>query len=148
MRAGLMTTAGEQLTLRRLLFLVAVVLALLAGVGCRKPGADGVRLKQVNDALLSAGFKLDSFHPVDATRFAAQKCATGTLNGVETLVCEYATLEAEALGRRAGEDWIAQAVTGTVLVNGYTLLALADRAKADPNGRTIHKIAQTYQNTR
>jgi len=127
----------------------ATVMALVACVGCsKKPTAGGVRLKQVNDALVGAGFKLDSFHPVDPTRLSAQSCVAGLLDGVDAMVCEYGSPQAEALGKKAGEDWIAQATTGTVLINGNTLLALADRSHADPNGKTIHKITRAYRATK
>jgi hypothetical protein len=126
---------------------LVAALALLACAGCKK-SSDGVHLKQVNDALIGAGFKLDNFRPADPGRFSAQSCAAGTIDGVDALVCEYGSPQAQALGYKAGEDWIAQATTGTVLKNGMTTIALADRGRADPNGKTIHKITQTYRSTK
>lgn len=127
----------------------ALLIAMVFGAfACHKKTDGGVRMKQVNDALIGAGFKLDSFQPADPNKFAAQSCAAGLLDGVETVVCEYASPQAEAAGQKAGEDWIAQAPTGTVLANGNTLIALADRGHADPNGKTIHKIATAYRATR
>ena len=135
--------------MRRHVTLLALAAIVWVPMGCKKqPTPGGVRLKQVNDSFLSAGFKLDSFRPADAGRFSAQTCAAGLLDGVETIVCEYPSPTAEALGKRAGEDWIAQATTGAVLTNGNTLLAVADRAHADPHGKTIHKITQAYRNTK
>jgi hypothetical protein len=123
-----------------------LVVALLA-TGCSK-SSQGVHLKQVNDSFASAGFKLDSFQPADPGRFSAQKCVQGLLDGVDSVVCEYGSAEAVTRGRKAGEDWIGQATTGAVLINGYTLLAVADRGRADPNGKLIHKITQAYNKTR
>jgi hypothetical protein len=120
-----------------------IFLALLAGCG-KKPTDGGVRLKQVNDALTSAGFKLDAFQTADPGKFSAQKCAQGQLDGVDAMTCEYGSAEAVALGKKAGEEWIGSAPTGAALANGNTVLALADRAHADPNGKTIHKITQAY----
>src|SRR6476659_4967995 len=118
-----------------------IALACLLAMACsKKPGE--VRLKQVNDSLVSAGFKLDSFQPADPGKFSAQKCVQGTLDGVDSVVCEYGSNEAVTMGKKAGEDWIGQATTGAVLTNGNTLLAVADRARADPNGKLIHKITQ------
>jgi hypothetical protein len=125
------------------------VCAIVAAVGCsKKPTEGGVRLKQVNDAFVSAGFKLDSFQPTDPGRFAAQKCVHGMLDGVDSMVCEYGSADAVTIGKKAGEDWVAQATTGAVLANGNTLLAVADRSRTDPNGKTIHKITQAYTKTR
>ena len=125
-----------------------LVLLLLAG-GCGKQATEGgVRLKQVNDALVGAGFKLDSFHAVDPGRFSAQQCTNGNLDGVDAVVCEFGSAEAVTLGKKAGEDWVAQAATGAVLTNGRTLLAVADRARTDPNGKTIHRITQAYSKTK
>ncbi|HZS42293.1 MAG TPA: hypothetical protein VFF06_35930 [Polyangia bacterium] len=129
---------------------LALLLALLTAAGCGKtpqPEAAGVRLPQVNDAFLAAGFKLDAFKPIDARRFQAQTCAEGPLDGVDTLVCEYASPDAAALAKKSSEGWIAESVTGAVLANGRTLLAVADRARVDPNGKVIHRITQAYQRT-
>jgi hypothetical protein len=125
----------------------ALLFALLA-LGCNKPTEGGVKLKQVNDSLQSAGFKLDSFQPADPGRFSAQKCVQGLLDGVDSVVCEYGSAEAVALGKKAGEDWVGQAATGAVLTNGNTLLAVADRGRTDPNGKLIHKITQAYSKTK
>ena len=128
--------------------LLAVALLMLAAFGCSKKSSDGgVRLKQVNDAFVAAGFKLDSFHPADPDKLSAQKCVQGLLDGVDTLVCEYGSAEAVALGKKAGEEWVAQATTGAVLTNGNSLLAVADRTRTDPNGKTIHKITQAFTKT-
>ena len=121
---------------------------LLLATACSKPTQGGVRLKQVNDGFASAGFKLDSFQPTDPGRFSATKCVQGLLEGVDAVVCEYGSAEAVTLAKKAGEDWIAQATTGAVLVNGNTMLLVADRGRVDPNGKMIHKITQTYTKIR
>jgi hypothetical protein len=131
--------------MRTTTFLLALALAT-AGCG-KKPAPEGVRLPQVNDALLAAGFKLDAFKPIDPGRFAAQTCAAGPLDGIDALVCEYASPDAAALAKKDTEGWVGEAVTGAVLANGRTLLAVADRGRADPNGKTIHRITQAYQRT-
>jgi hypothetical protein len=132
-----------------LMLALALRLALLTAAGCGKtPQPDSsVRLPQVNDAFLAAGFKLDNFKPIDARRFQAQTCAQGPLDGVDTLVCEYPSPDAAALAKKASEAWVADSVTGAVLANGRTLLAVADRAHLDPNGKVIHRITQAYQRT-
>ncbi len=121
----------------------------LAAVGCGKKATEGgVRLEQVSDAFTSAGLKPDQFKPTDPSRFNAQKCVAGSVDGVDTIVCEYGSPDALALGKKAGEQWAASATTAAVLGNGRTLLAVADRAHVDPNGKTIHKITQAFRKTR
>jgi hypothetical protein len=125
------------------------IVLVCALTGChKKPTAGGVRLKQVNDALTSAGYKVDAFQPSDPSRFSAQTCAAGTLGGVDAVVCEFGNAEAVALGKKAAEGWVAHAVTGVVLANGNTLLALADRNRTDPSGKEMHKVAQAYTGTK
>jgi hypothetical protein len=130
---------------RRLAVTTACAL-VLAAAACSKnpPAASGIRLEQVNEALKGAGFQLDNFQRVDGARYAAATCATGPVGGVDTLVCEYASPDAAGSGLRAAEQWVGESVTGSVLTNGLTLLAVADRGHADPNGKTIHKITSTY----
>ncbi len=144
---ALMRRSSFELTLG---LAVALLLALLAISGCSKSKASsesGVRLAQVNDALAAAGFKLDNFKPIDAARYSAQTCASGPIDGVDTLVCEYPSADAAALAKKATEAWVGEAVTGAVLSNGRTLLAVADRMHGDHNGKTIHRITQAYQST-
>jgi len=133
------------------LFIAAALLgiAALLAAGCsKKPTECGVRLAQVSDAFAAAGLKTDTFQPTDPARFNAQKCVGGTVEGIETIVCEYGSPDALALGKKAGEQWAASATTAAVLGNGRTLLAVADRAHTDPQGKTIHKITQAFTKTR
>ena len=128
---------------------LTILVAALALGGCsKKPTEGGVRLEQVSDAFGAAGLKPQRFQPTDAARFSAQKCVGGQVDGVDTILCEYGSPEALALGKKAGEQWVGSAVTAAVLGNGRTLLAVADRAHADPNGKTIHKITHAFTKTR
>ena len=136
--------------IRRILALILsalIIPALILLDGCKKQPSS-VGMQQVSDSLKSAGFALDNFRPIDASAYGAQTCAAGPIGGVDTLVCEYPSPNGPAAGHAAAERWIGEAVTGAVLVNGLTLLAVADRGHADPNGKTIHKITQAYQKTR
>ncbi|HEX6836476.1 MAG TPA: hypothetical protein VF334_07870 [Polyangia bacterium] len=127
----------------------ATALALAATVGCsKKPTEGGVRLAQISDAFNAAGLKTDNFQPTDPSRFNATKCVAGRVEEVDTIVCEYGSPDALALGKKAGEQWVGNATTAAVLGNGRTLLAVADRAHTDPNGKTIHKITQAFTKTR
>lgn len=118
--------------------------SLLLLVACSKATEGGVRLKQATAALQSAGWKTDGLQTVDPGKLAAQKCVQGPLDGVDVMLCEYGSADAVALGKKAGEEWLGQATTGAVLQNGNAILAVADRNRADPNGKTIHKLTQAF----
>jgi hypothetical protein len=129
--------------------LAGLGLALALAAGCsKKPTEGGVRLEQVSDAFASAGLKVADFKPADPARFNAQKCVAGVVEKLETVVCEYGSPDAVALGKKAGEQWASGATTAAVLGNGRTILVVADRERADPNGKTIHKITQAFTRVR
>jgi hypothetical protein len=130
-----------------MLVVVAGTVALAAGCH-KKPTEGGVRLEQVSDAFSSAGLKVADFKPADAAPFNAQKCLAGQVERLDTVVCEYGSPDAVALGKKAGEQWAAGATTAAVLGNGRTVLAVADRQRADPNGKMIHKITQAFTHVR
>lgn len=66
-------------------------------------------------------------------------CASGTVNKIDVLVCEYSS-EQEA---KAAEDpalaWVGDH-TGAAKAQGEMLIVVADRRKADPSGRTINQL--------
>jgi hypothetical protein len=127
---------------------IFLTLALVAGACSKKATEGGVRLEQVSDAFTAAGLKPESFQPSDPSRWNAQKCVAGSVEGIETVVCEYASPEAVASAKKAGEQWVGGATTASVLSNGRTLLVVADRSHVDPNGKTINKITQAFRKTR
>jgi hypothetical protein len=101
-------------------------------------------MEQVIAAFNKAGWKASELRSTDPGRMSAQKCVEGTLAGVEALICEYGGAEAVLRGKKAVEGWVASAVTGVALGNGRTVLGLADRARTDPVGKSIHEISQVY----
>jgi hypothetical protein len=126
----------------------AGLLAIATTGGCaKKPTPGGVRLEQISDAFSAAGLRVTQFAPTDPTQFSATRCLAGRVEDVDTLVCEYGSSDALALGKKAGEQWAGSATTAAVLGNGRTLLAVADRAHSDPNGKSIHRITQAFTKT-
>lgn len=123
---------------------LACTLASMLG-GCSRREQGG--LAAAEQALGSAGLKVQ-LTATSPGNFAAQRCWAGSVERVDTVVCEYGSAEAVALGKKAGESWIGQAVTGAVLERERRLLLLADRAHADPSGKTIHKLTRAFQHAR
>ncbi len=73
------------------------------------------------------------------------KCQAGKISGVDTTVCEYETADAAKQAEAAGLAQVGD-TTGASLAQGKYLLVLADRGRADPNGKKIHDIAAAFRN--
>jgi hypothetical protein len=69
-------------------------------------------------------------------------CKSGTVSGVDVLVCVYPSPDQAKAAQEAGYGWVGQA-TGISQARGAVLIAAADRRKADPSGRTINQLAKT-----
>lgn len=125
------------------MILRASVLALLLA-GCHHSD-ETVRLKTVLSAFDAQGWKAtEQLRPVDPGRFSAQTCVGGPLDNLDAVVCELGSAEAAQRAKKGGEAWVANAVTGVALLNGSTMLALADRSRTDPLGKAIHAVTKTY----
>jgi hypothetical protein len=113
-----------------------VAVALL--VGCSKEGADRPSSR---DALIAAwkkaGLEPSAFTP--ATTPVGKDCASGTVNGLDVLICAFATEPEAKAAEPDGLTWVGDA-TGASRAAGAVLVAVADRRKADPSGRTINKL--------
>lgn len=129
--------------MKRVLALVLVL--FVAGCDEAKPGEGGAGGKSpgtggraaVIDAWKKGGLEVSALTP--ATVAFGKDCQSGTLSGVDIIVCEFASpAEAEA-AREAALGWVGD-TTGMSQVSGKVLIAAADRRKADPSGRTINKM--------
>ena len=127
---------SQRLEMSRLLC-VALLLA-----GCSKPTPGGVRLKQVDDALGAAGFKIDAFKPTDPGKLSAQKCTEGALDGVETLLCEYGSAEAVALGRARSPI----ATVPTPTARPSTRSRRPTRKPGSPEAKSVHALLHRGSN--
>jgi hypothetical protein len=93
------------------------------------------------DAVLAA-WKAEKLVPsglAAATVAFAKDCQAGAIEGLDLLLCNFATPSEAVAAEPQGEAWIGQA-TGSSQARGAGLIVLADRKKADPNGRLINKL--------
>lgn len=74
-----------------------------------------------------------------ATTPVGKDCQSGTVNGVDVLVCQFATAAEAKAAEAAGLEWVGEA-TGMAQATGKVLVAASDRRKADPSGRTINAL--------
>ena len=138
---------SPRMSLRKMVMVGLIGVSAITG-GCKKAAPGGVHLDEVRAAFADSGWKTDSFQPIDPQQFSAQKCVTGKIEQIDAVLCEYGSTEAVRQGKRGAEAWVATAVTGAALDNGRTVLALADRARTDPNGKTIHRITKAYRDAK
>jgi hypothetical protein len=119
--------------------------ALLAGVGAcgdENPGA-ATDPKEVVARWQKAGLEVGAHAVIDKHNLGEASCARGKVGGVETTLCLYASDEAAKAAQPAGLKAVGK-TTGAALPRGPMLLVVADRAKADPDGKTINKITKTF----
>jgi hypothetical protein len=68
-------------------------------------------------------------------------CQSGTVGGVDVLLCVYPTPAEAKAAEDAGLGWVG-AATGFSQAKGTVLIATADRRKTDPSGRTINQLSK------
>ncbi len=139
--------------------LTAIALAALAGSSsaCSKSsegGASGTatapaahvsgtpHTDKVIDTLTDAGLHAEGFAPVQPIPFGAGYCEQGRIEGIDTLVCEFADDGGLDQGKKLMQDqWEREGVqTGVASATKRTLLGIVDRGHHDPNGKTISRI--------
>jgi hypothetical protein len=74
-----------------------------------------------------------------ATTPVGKDCQSGTVNGVDVLVCQFATPDEAKTAEAKGLEWVGEA-TGMAQASGKVLVAASDRRKSDPSGRTINQL--------
>lgn len=93
------------------------------------------------DALVGAwkkgGLTPSAFTP--ATTKVGKDCQSGTVDKLDVLICTFPTEDAAKQAEDAGLQWVGD-TTGASQAKGALLIAVADRHKADPSGRTINKL--------
>jgi hypothetical protein len=89
----------------------------------------------------------DGFAPLQPVPFGAGYCEQGRIDGIDTLVCEFADDGALDQGKRLMQDqWEREGVqTGVAAATKRTLLGVADRGHHDPNGKTISRILTAFK---
>jgi hypothetical protein len=74
----------------------------------------------------------------DAKGFG-KECRASTVDKVEVVLCDFGSADDAKKAEPAGLQWVGE-TTGAAWANGSVVIAVADRSKADPNGKTINKL--------
>jgi hypothetical protein len=124
----------------RLAFLVAALALSACSKGGDKPAGP-------RDAVIAA-WKADKLTPsamAPATVTFGADCQSGTIENLDALVCSFASPAEAKAAEDQGLSWIGS-VTGASQAHGSALIVLADRKKADPNGRMINRLMKLAPN--
>lgn len=120
------------------------IILVLALASCSKDdgtGRGGAGGELTRDRVVEA-WKKGGLTPTPltaATTTVGKDCHSGTVNSVDVLVCQFATVDEAKAAEPKGYEWVGEA-TGTAVVSGKVLVVASDRRKSDPSGRTIDKI--------
>lgn len=114
----------------------ALIIAV-ALVACSKdkPGATS------RDGVVAA-WKKGGLEPSPLTESktdVGNKCASGTVNKIDVLVCEFDNEKDAKAAEEKGLAWVGD-TTGASKAQGEMLIVVADRRKVDPSGRTINQL--------
>lgn len=123
---------------------LAIAIVLLAACGKSDdknmnagPTGGGAR-DAVVDAWKKGGLDISELKPVQVA--AGKDCAAGTIGRLDVLVCSFASADEAKKAEDVGLQWVGDSPAGMSQAKGSLVIAVADRKKADPNGKTINQI--------
>lgn len=119
-----------------------VLAGALLLVGCGKKG-----IESELQAFKDAGRNVSTFTESNAAALGAQRCQTGTIDGVQTLLCEFGSSDAATAGLPSAQSWLGEVQSGLVLRRDLVILALADRNGADPSGQSMSSLIKIFRRT-
>jgi hypothetical protein len=101
----------------------------------------------VVDTLTDAGLHAEGFAAVQPIPFGAGYCEQGRVEGIDTLVCEFADDAGVDQGKKLMQDqWEREGVqTGVASTAKHTLIGVVDRGHHDPNGKTISRMVAAFK---
>lgn len=129
-------------------------LTVIAG-GCDKSGgsstgagsaaASGPTAPPAVAAWSKAGLAVSAFTK-DHSGALGDDCQSGTVSGLDVVVCKFETEQAAKAAETKGLAWVGEA-TGACVASRSHALAVVDRRKADPSGRTINQVIKLFRDT-
>jgi len=123
--------------MRTIVFMMALVACGKSGGPDKASGSAASARDAVLDAWKTAKLTPSAMTPATVT--FAKDCQSGTVEGVDVLLCSFASAAEAKAAEDQGLTWISQA-TGASQAHGAALVVLADRRKTDPSGRTINRL--------
>jgi hypothetical protein len=101
---------------------------------------------EVLNAWRNAGLAPEGFARIEPAPNGAAYCEHGQIHGVDTLVCEYASEETLTSGmQQVKEGWArVDAHTGVMVRAKRTTMAVVDRERREPSGKTINQMVKVF----
>lgn len=120
-----------------------VICVLLAGAACSKGSKGATSRDGVVAAWKKGGLSPSELKP--AKTDVGKDCASGTVNKLDVLVCTFSSAADAKAAEDAGLAWVGD-TTGVAKAQGEMLIVVADRKKADVNGKTITQLIELPAN--
>lgn len=131
----------------RIIMLLAVVALAACDKGDAKAAPDRTEAAGAPAVLAEwreAGLEVGEFATTDGEKYGGGSCQAGQVNGVDAVLCTYASAEAATAAQPAGLETIG-AATGSALVTGSLMLVVVDRRTADPEGKAINQATKIFR---
>ncbi len=128
----------------KLIKLLSAAALAVALSGCGDDEATPDTAGEVAASWREAGLEVSAFRQLPGHELGSGECAQGEVNKVEVTLCRYKS-EQEAIAAQPAGLKVVGSTTGSSVPSGKFLLVVADRTKADPDGRSINQIIQTYR---
>jgi hypothetical protein len=121
-----------------------LVIAIATLFGCSKDegksaGPTASARNDVIDAWKKGGLTPSAF--TAATVPVGKDCQSGTIGGIDVLLCEFPSDAEAKAAEDAGYAWVGE-TTGISTAAGKVLIVAADRKKADPSGKTLNQLTK------
>ncbi len=100
-------------------------------------GSVGSGRDRIVDAWKDAKLTPSALTPAEVA--FGKDCQSGTVEGLDVLLCDYASPAEAKAAEDQGLTWVGSA-TGSSQAHASTLVVIADRRKTDPSGRTINRL--------
>ncbi len=69
-------------------------------------------------------------------------CSIGTVDKIDVVICEYGSADEAKQAEQPGLEWVGT-TTGAAWASGSLVIAVADRKKSDPHGKTINQLMKS-----
>lgn len=114
-----------------------ICVALVATSACSKDKKAASSTDDVVAAWKKGGLEPSKLEPTKST--VGKDCSKGTVNKLDVLVCAFSSEKDAAAAEDAGLAWVGD-TTGVSKAVDKMLIVVADRKKADVNGKVMNQL--------